>query len=440
MKNIKSEFRKNAIPYIQATKNLIKENATKEVETTTIAQLYGGMRDVVCMTTETSMLDSYDGIRFRGFSLADIYTNMPSSSQGSKEPNAELIFLLLLLGRMPSTQEVDDFSQELHSKGYLPEYAKKIIDHLPKDMHPMTQFATVMSSLEKESVFAVEYKKGLKKDKYWEYIYDDAVNMLAILPFVVTYLYNHNYNDSKNIPADKSLDWAGNLAHMLGDSDNSKTSFTIEFFRLYTAVHSDHEGGNASAFTAHVVGSTLATPYAAFASAMHSLSGPLHGLAAQTSFNWIQDLIATHDGKAPTKEEVESFINQSLATGKLVPGYGHAVLRKTDPRFTVQMDFAKRHNMHNKNLETVWNVYNVAPKVLGSIGKIKNPYPNVDSHSGVILHSLGFENLEFFTVFFGISRALGILAQQVWDRAMMLPIHRPRSVTTEWVKENIINK
>ncbi len=119
----------------------------------------------------------------------------------------------------------------------------------------------------------------------------------------------------------------------------------------------------------------------------------------------------------------------------MVPGYGHAVLRKTDPRFTAQMEFAKRYCADDELINVVWNIYEVAPKILGNIGKIKNPWPNVDAHSGSLLVHFGMVEYDFYTVMFGVSRALGVMASLCWDRALGFGLERPKSVTTEWVEK-----
>lgn len=435
MSAIKQKFSEIALPYASEIKKLMKANKEKPIDSVNIDQVYGGMRDVISIVTETSQLDTKDGIFFRGYSIKQLYENLPNNPYGSKEPLPEMMLGLLLLGRIPTEQEIAEITLELQQRAKLPIYVKSIIDNLPKNTHPMVKLTTAFSALNAESKFNQKYYNGgIPKDKLWEEVYEDALDVIAITPLVAAYIYN-----GKDIKPDNSLDWAGNLAHMLGDKDNSKNSLMKEYLRLHLSIHSDHEGGNASAYTCHVVGSTLASPYGAYAGAMHSLAGPLHGLASETALKWIENLIKKF-GKAPSKKEIEEFINDSIANGKVVPGYGHAVLRITDPRFTAQMEFAKSHGMNNDILNTVWNVYETAPTILGHFAKIKNPYPNVDAHSGAVLKSLGFEDPSFYTVLFATSRSIGIMSQLIWDRVFGKPITRPKSVTSEWIKTNIINK
>lgn len=116
----------------------------------------------------------------------------------------------------------------------------------------------------------------------------------------------------------------------------------IELMRLYLTIHSDHEGGNVSAHTTHLVGSALSDPYLSFAAGMNGLAGPLHGLANQEVLVWLQKL-RQQVGENPSDEKLKEFIWNTLKSGQVVPGYGHAVLRKTDPRYTCQREFALKH-------------------------------------------------------------------------------------------------
>ncbi len=434
---LKEKFKNKALPYVKEIKALAKQHNDKVVDQVTLGQLYGGMRDVLSIATETSLLDADAGISFRGYSIDDIYKILPKSPIDSKQASPEFIFYLLLTGEIPTTEEIEALSAEWRERQNIPTHVYNVIDSFPNTSHPMTVFCAAIASLETESIFNKAYASSVPKDTLWEYAYEDSMNLIATLPKIVAYIYNRFYNDNVHISRDFKLDWAGNLAHMLGDTDSSPTSLKKEYLRLHLFLHSDHEGANASAFTAHVTGSTLASPYGSFAAGMHSLSGPLHGLASQNSLSWIQQLVAHFGNKIPNDDQIAEYINNVINNGGVVPGYGHAVLRKTDPRFTAQMMFAKKNKMDDQLLQAVWKVYDIAPKILGSIAKIKNPFPNVDAHSGAMLNNLGFKNPEFYTVLFGASRGLGILSQQIWDRAFGHPIHRPKSITSDWMLKNI---
>jgi citrate synthase len=291
--------------------------------------------------------------------------------------------------------------------------------------------------MQTESLFAKAYAKGIRKTEYWDYVFEDSMNLIARLPRVAAYIYRKKYKGDVHIEPDPKLDWAANLAHMMGYEE-----FDVKrLMRLYMTIHCDHEGGNVSAHSTHLVGSALSDPYLAFAAGMNGLAGPLHGLANQEVLYWLQELRTELGGGLPTKEQIATYIKETLEAGKVVPGYGHAVLRKTDPRFSAQQDFYHRYikgqGKTDDLCEIVQLVYEVAPPILESTGKIKNPWPNVDAHSGALLSHFGVVEYDFYTVLFGVSRALGVLASLVWDRALGHAIERPNSVTTEWIKKKI---
>jgi citrate synthase len=273
-------------------------------------------------------------------------------------------------------------------------------------------------------------EEGMSKDEYWDATYEDTMNLIARLPRVAAYIYRRTYHNNDHIAPDISQDWAGNFAHMLGNENADFKSL----MRLYLTVHADHEGGNASAHTTHLVGSALSDPYLSFAAGMNALAGPLHGLANQEVIKWILKMLDALGTKQPTKEQIADYVNSTLASGKVIPGYGHAVLRRPDPRFMALKEFAEAYLPDSELVQVVWNVFEVVPDILKGLGKVKNPWPNVDAHSGALLVHYGLDQYSFYTVLFGVSRALGVLSAQCWSRALGFPLERPKSMTTKAVK------
>jgi citrate synthase len=319
----------------------------------------------------------------------------------------------------------------LQRRSHVPNYVFDTIESLPVNAHPMTQFVVGIMALQTESSFAKRYAEGMSKKDYWDATYDDALDLIARLPRIAAYIYRRKYRNGDHIQPNGLLDWSGNFAHMMGYNDESFK----ELMRLYMTIHADHEGGNVSAHTTHLVGSALSDPFLSFAAGMNGLAGPLHGLANQEVIKWIFEMREQLGVDLPSNEQIEQYVRKTLSEGKVVPGYGHAVLRKTDPRFTAQMEFGRQHMPDDSLVNTVWRIYEVVPPILSSLGKVKNPWPNVDAHSGALLVHYGMVEYEFYTVLFGVSRALGVLASLCWDRALGMPLERPKSVTTELVKQ-----
>src|SRR5580692_1069241 len=427
---IKEKFKVKADNLNAEIKDILKEHGSKKIGEVTLSQIYSGMRGMTGLVTETSLLDPQEGIRFRGYSIAEIQQKLPKAP-GCSEPLPEGLFYLMLLGELPKEKDVHELTANWQRRSHVPNYVFDAIEALPVSTHPMTQFVVAIMALQTESQFAKKYAEGLNKKDYWEAIFDDSMNLIARLPRVAAYIYRRKYKNGDHIQPNGLLDWAGNFAHMLGYKDGT----FHELMRLYMTIHADHEGGNVSAHTTHLVGSALSDPYLSFAAGMNGLAGPLHGLANQEVIKWILEMREELGVDLPSGEQIEAYVKKTLSEGKVVPGYGHAVLRKTDPRFTAQMEFGKKHMPDDPLVRTVWNIYETVPPILQSLGKIKNPWPNVDAHSGALLVHYGLVEYEFYTVLFGVSRALGVLASLCWDRALGFPIERPKSVTTELVKE-----
>ncbi len=429
---LKQLFFEKTQAHAKEVKEILREHGTRKIDDVTIDQVYGGMRDITSMLWETSLLDAEEGIRFRGYSIPELREKLPKAPNGN-EPLPEGLFWLMMVGEIPNYEQVKWLTENWVRRSNVPEHALRAIDALPMDTHPMTQLSLGVLAMQNTSVFARRYNEGLNKTEYWDATYEDTMNLIARLPRIAAYIYRRVYHNGANILPDISLDWAGNYAHMLGFDDEGFK----EYMRLFLAIHADHEGGNASAHATHLVGSTLSDPYFAFSGGMNALAGPLHGLANQEVIRWIQKMVETLGTTKPTREQISEYVKSTLASGRVIPGYGHAVLRKPDPRFMAQRQFAEDNVQDSDLVKVVWKIFDVVPPILSSLGKVKNPWPNVDAHSGSLLIHYGLKEFNYYTVLFGVSRSLGVLAALCWSRALGLPLERPKSVTTEWIKAQI---
>ncbi|MCB0649143.1 MAG: citrate (Si)-synthase [Saprospiraceae bacterium] len=432
MDQLKEKFKALATIKAQELKTIAKEYGEVQLDTVNAGQIIGGMRGIKAMLWDTSSLDAEEGIRFRGYSIPELREKLPKF-EGGKEPLPEGLFWLMLVDEIPTQEEVEWLSKEWASRANVEEQVFKTLDSLPIDTHPMTQFTIGVMAMQSSSIFAKKYDEGMNRNDYWDAMYEDSMNLIAKLPRVAAYIYRRSFHGGNHIAPNPDLDWAGNFAHMLGIDHPDFRSL----MRLYMTIHADHEGGNASAHTVHLVGSTLSDAYLSFAGGMNSLAGPLHGLANQEVIKWIFNMIESLGTNTPTKDQLRTYINETLASGQVVPGYGHAVLRRPDPRFMAQKEFAHEYISDDPTVQIVWDLFEVVPEVLGALGKVKNPWPNVDAHSGALLVHYGFTEYSYYTVLFGVSRALGVLAQLCWDRAYGLSLERPKSVTSDWLKSAV---
>jgi len=419
------------IPGVQEeVKAFRKAHGNTKVGEVTVDMMYGGMRGIKGLVTETSVLDADEGIRFRGYTIPECQELLPKAP-GGQEPLPEGLFWLLVTGDIPSEEQVRGLSADWASRAELPPHVVAMLNNFPSHLHPMAQFSAAMAALNSESKFAKAYADGIHKSKYWDPSFEDSMDLIAKLPVVAATIYNNLYREgAAPCPPDPAKDWSQNFAEMIGYTDPMFT----ELMRLYLTIHSDHEGGNVSAHTTHLVGSALSDPYLSFCAGMCGLAGPLHGLANQEVLVFMSKVVE-QVGLDATDEQMKEFVWSLLKSGQVVPGYGHAVLRKTDPRYTCQREFALKHLPDDKLFKLVSQLYMLVPPILLETGKVKNPWPNVDAHSGVLLQYYGMKEMNYYTVLFGVSRALGVTSSLVWDRILGLPLERPKSMSTPGLKK-----
>ena len=423
---LKDTLEKDIPLFRNKMKELKSNHGSKVIGEVTIDQCINGSRGIKSLFWEPSLLDANDGIRIRNLSINECQDKLPSyDKEGSMMPEGML--WLLLTGNVPNKEHVNSLSKELLKRTHLKDDVIDYLKKYAKDNHPMNTLSGAISLCQNESHFMKAYQDGVPKDEYWRYTYEDTLNIIAKLPLISSMIYNIKYRNNYDLPkVNHDLDYSGNFCTMMG-FDNKEFH---DLMRLYLSIHSDHEGGNASAHTTHLVSSTLADPYISYASGLNALAGPLHGLANAEVLKWIQQLKSDFDNdkKEMNRDNIYNFVLETLNKGQVIPGFGHAVLRKTDPRYTCQRQFALKHLPNDELFNIVEQLYQVVPEILIGQGKVKNPYPNVDNHSGILLYYYGMKEYEYYTVLFGVSRAMGALSQLLWDRALQLPIERPKSM------------
>jgi citrate synthase len=422
MNLLKNEL-KNQIPIVQdEIKQLIKEKGDEKISDVSVAQAYSGLRGIKAFVCDTSSVSAEKGLIIRGIPLLELTYILP-----------EEVFFLLLTGKLPDSTELNDLKDEFSTHLNVPDYVWNVLDEMPDDAHPMTMFNTGILAMQGESVFRKRYDEGMPKSEYWEAILEDGIRLLAKLPALGAGIYRMRFNKGDRIAPDSKRDWAGNFVHMIGLPD--ETGDFHKLMQLYFMLHCDHEGGNVSAFASHTVASALSDPYYSVCAGLNGLAGPLHGLANQECLKFVLNVRDQFNG-LPTEDGLREYCWSRLKSGRVIPGYGHAVLRCPDPRFSAFVKFGQDHIKGDDVFGIVDLLFKVVPDVLQEHGKAKNPWPNVDAASGSLLYYYGLKEFNFYTVLFSISRTMGMISQMVWERALGIPITRPKSVTTDWIKSN----
>jgi len=406
-------------------KNLIAEYGDVVLSECTVKQAFGGMRGVKGLICDTSVVEPDKGLIIREYPLAEVDDKWP-----------EEIFYLLCTGELPDEAAVAALRRDFAERSDIPGYVLDVLRAMPGDSHPMAMLDTGILVMQRESEFYKSYQAGMVKTEYWKPMLEDALRLLAVLPGIAGAVYRIRFKKGDPIPYDKNLDWGANYARMLGIDDPNGTF--ADLIRLYLTLHSDHEGGNVSANTCHTVGSALSDAFYSVSAGLNGLAGPLHGLANQECLKFVLKIVDKYGG-TPTKEQLTDFAWETLKTG-VIPGYGHAVLRVTDPRYAAFLAFGKKHMSGDPVFQTVELMYDTIPGILKEHGKAANPWPNVDAGSGALLYHFGLREFSYYTVLFSVSRAMGMLSQLIINRALGTAITRPKSVSTKWVKKFVAGR
>ncbi|MGL1934095.1 MAG: citrate (Si)-synthase, partial [Fibrobacterales bacterium] len=364
-----------------------------------------GLRKVPVGYCQSSFVNPDKGVHYAGYPISDVAYRDPE----------EVIYLLFNL-EFPHPSAYEAFKKELQDRAVV---KKEVLDYLattPKEAHPMQWLTAGLNALD---IFTAT------KDYY-----EDSMNLIAQLPEVVAAIFRLRSGWGDLIPSEPERGYMENFAHMLGAPEG--TDALPELMRVFNVLHFDHGGGNLSTLVGKAVASGQEDVYGSLISAMCALAGPLHGMANQECLNFIKMVL----DKVPEPEDHDQlyrFIEEHFNAGGKVYGFGHAVLRKQDPRATVLYEIGDRVALHDKHYRMARALKDVAVEFLEKQPKVADPYPNVDAVSGSVLTACGLRDENYYTVLFGMSRCVGIAAQIVYERTIAregkgLPIMRPKYI------------
>src|SRR5512146_2505485 len=311
---LKKKLKQKIEAFRPRTTKLNKELADIVIDKVTIGQCIGGARDIRSLVTDISYLDPQEGIRFRGKTIPETFDALKAHVvPGCEMPTVESFFAFLLTGEVPTKEQAAEVAAEFKAREALPQYVIDVLRAMPRDSHPMAMFSAGIVSMQRESVFAKRYGEGnRKKTDMWDPMYEDAMTLMARLPVLAAYIYRMKYKGDTHIPSDPKLDLGGNFAHMIG-----QVKPYDDVARMYFILHSDHESGNVSAHTTHLVASALSDAFYSYSAGINGLAGPLHGLANQEVLGWIQGVMKKMGNKVPTKEEMKEFLWATLKAGQV---------------------------------------------------------------------------------------------------------------------------
>ncbi len=418
----------------ERAERIYKEHREFKLGEYKVKHVYNGLRELDLLISDLSFVDPQEGLKIRGYPIKEVIDFLPRAC-GNEMPLAGGLYYLLLVGEKPTLEDALDIEEEWRHQCDLPYHVADMLRAMPKDTHPMTMFSQAILALQSRSEFARRYNNELKRENYWRPTLTDSLSLTAKAPAIAAAIYNIKYHNRPLIPPSQKADWSANFAYMI---DKDWDDHYKDLSRLFFIIHADQGTGNVSAHAGILVNSALSDVYFSCSAAINGLAGPLHGRANQDCLAWLLSIRDIY-GENPTETQIEEFMWETLNKGKVIPGYGHPVLRNIDPRFEVQYEFGKKYFADDELFQLAEKVFHVAPRVLKEHGKARNPWPNIDAISGTLLYHCGIKEYDFYTVLFGVGRLLGLTANLVWLRALSSPLERPQSITTDMLEDRIRN-
>jgi citrate synthase len=353
----------------------------------TEGHLNTGLRGFPVGTVRTSAVSPMDGVSYVGYPVADLANLDP-----------EAVIYLLFNKALPDAAQLAEFKADLARRAVVDPAVIANLASLPKVGHPMEWLICGLMYL------GMTGKTG----DYTE----DGLNMIAQSSELIAAIFRIHQGWGAPIASQPALGLVENFVNMLGVPGADPAALT-RLLRSFYVLHMDHGGGNLSTFVGKSVASGLADQYSSMAASMAALFGPRHGRANQDCLDFVRKVGTTDPDK------VEQFVRDELASGGLIFGFGHAVLRAEDPRAAIQYALGEEICPNDPLFRTAVVMRDRAVKVLKENPKVANPYPNVDAVSGSLLNASGLTNSDFYTVLFGFSRIAGIAAQIVDERDVM---------------------
>jgi citrate synthase len=350
----------------------------------------GGLEGIVVARSRLCSIDGQKGVLiYGGYDVGDL----------SEHSSYEEVCFLILRGRLPLREELDEFTGALSAARPLSPETESVIDMLASHAAPMEMLRTAVSA----DSFDDPDKSSNSEDANFR----KATRLIAKMPTMVA-RYDRRRRGEEPVAPDPSLGHAANFLTMLTGRSPSETA--ARTFDVALILHADHEM-NASTFTARVIASTLSDMHSAITGAIGALKGPLHGGANEQVMHLLSEI--------GSDEVVDREIRERLARRERIMGFGHRVYKTYDPRAVILKRFSKA--LAEQSDEPHW--YAMSEHIERVVLEQKGLYPNVDFYSASTYHYLGIET-GLFTPIFAMSRVVGWAAhviEQHGDNRLIRP-------------------
>jgi citrate synthase len=362
-----------------------------------------GLVGIIATESSVSNINGGKGIlSYRGYSIEEL----------AKKSTFEETSYLLLFGELPSKDQLQDFTNKVTQFRALPDELITILKALPKETKPMDVLQMTVSSLGTFYNLEVspEMVKGKKYDR--DYFMNTSAALIGALGSIVA-AWHRIRNGDEPITSNSSFTYAENFLHMLGVQ--KITPLMTRIMDATLVLHGEHTI-NASTFTAMVTSSTLANASQVVASAIGSLSGPLHGGANEKVVAMLQ--------KIESKEQIRPWLDETLKAKNVVWGMGHREYSVKDPRANILTEMVQE--LFDEREGGVTDIFEKAielEKACEDKLAHKGVYPNVDFYSGILYKEMEIPT-DIFTPIFAMSRVSGWLAhwiEQIQDNKIFRP-------------------
>lgn len=350
-----------------------------------------GLEGVNVAQTELGLVDGEKGnLVYRGYWAKDLALNY----------DYEAVVYLLLYGKLPDEQELQQFKQAMASRRELPSHVKQIIDLLPADMEMMSVLRTAVSAM------------GTSKYQ-WEPTVDQAIDVISVLPTMIAYRYR-KVNGKEPVAPNPAFGHVENYLYMLfGEQPQPAHVRALNAYFVLTIEH----GMNASTFTARTVISSQSDLISSITGAIGTMKGPLHG-GAPTEVMELLDGIGT-------KENAEPYMRSLLERGERLMGFGHRVYKTHDPRTIALREVCKQLNGEDPWLDLAVYVEKKAVELLEEYKPGRRLYTNVEFYAAALFRAIDLPR-ELFVSTFTASRVAG-WAAHVIEQVPVNRIFRPQS-------------
>lgn len=353
----------------------------------------GGLDGIVAGESKISTVGLGFGLNYRGYNIEDL----------AKYACFEEVAYLLLIGELPTPEELAAFRLRVNANRTIPPALKQVIELMPKTSHPMEVTRTITSFL------GVIEPEGPGNDQL-----KIAIRLIAVLGPAICYWY-HFSNFGRRIventlPTDSI---AANFMKLLLQKDQIEP-ITERTMDVSLILYAEHDF-NASTFAARVTVSTKSDFYSGIVSGIGALRGNLHGGANEAAQEFLE--------KIGSVEEADKILNESYAKKKLIMGFGHRVYKKQDPRSAIIKEYSKKLTEHGPAPNKL--LFQVSEHIENRMIKEKNKHTNLDFYSASAYHQLGIPTY-LFTPIFVISRTTGWSAH-IFEQRAYTKIIRPVS-------------